>query len=149
MDFEDRDFLLRQFVTSVIDCHPTPWRVEQDWTWEVTDAYGYVVMKCMTEAQARALVDLADDVVRERNTESEPARKEPTYEQALVVSKTLAARYGHETWWNGLSVHNSQYRGYYVEIRVRADFDRLARELPLCRDGVAIEVRQAKAQEPK
>ena len=52
-------------VRNVMLSHPLPWRVEQDWTWEVIDAKGAVVAKCMTYARATAVVALAERMAAE------------------------------------------------------------------------------------
>ena len=39
--------------------HPLPWRIEDDWTREVTAADGTIIAKCMTFARAEAVIALA------------------------------------------------------------------------------------------
>lgn len=45
-------------VRQVYLTRPLPWTIDRDWTWEVLDAKGQVVAKCMTPEQAQAVVDL-------------------------------------------------------------------------------------------
>lgn len=42
--------------------HGLPWRVEQDWTHEVTAADGTVIAKCMTHTRAAAIIALAESI---------------------------------------------------------------------------------------
>ncbi len=42
----------REHVLPLLEKHPLPWRVEEDWTYEVTDSEDQVVRKCMTAAEA-------------------------------------------------------------------------------------------------
>ena len=39
--------------------HPFPWHLEFDWTVEVTDAAGRIVIKCMHIDQANEIIELA------------------------------------------------------------------------------------------
>lgn len=41
--------------------HPTPWRVEQDWTHEVIAADGYIVAKCRYPIDADEIVRIANE----------------------------------------------------------------------------------------
>ena len=47
--------LIRHLTTG----HPLPWHVELDWTVEVTDAAGAIVIKCMHIDQANEIIELA------------------------------------------------------------------------------------------
>lgn len=51
--------LARHLVRPLIRKHPLPWRVEYDWTVEVYDAKGQIVIKLMTAVQAQELIDFA------------------------------------------------------------------------------------------
>lgn len=51
--------MLDYFIRQAISHHALPWRIEQDWTMEVTDADNHVVLKCMTAAHAQFMVDEA------------------------------------------------------------------------------------------
>lgn len=50
--------LLWLLITPLMKDHPRPWRIEQDWTWEVYDASGGLVLKCMSPVEASLLCDL-------------------------------------------------------------------------------------------
>ena len=36
--------------------HPLPWKIEQDWTWEVTASDGCIIAKCRSREVAEAVV---------------------------------------------------------------------------------------------
>lgn len=42
--------------------HPLPWRVERDWTHEVTAADGTIITKCMTADHAAAVIAMAEQI---------------------------------------------------------------------------------------
>lgn len=48
-----------------IQKHPLPWRIEQDWTYEVYDAKDRIVLKCINWAEAHEFVTLAEELVAE------------------------------------------------------------------------------------
>lgn len=52
----------RDLLHHVLWIHPPPFRVERDWTWEVYDAKGVLVAKCMTQQEAYALVDIRNEM---------------------------------------------------------------------------------------
>lgn len=56
---------LRFVLRHALLAHPLPWRIEQDWTWEVLAADGATIAKCMTPAQAQAVVSLAETMTAE------------------------------------------------------------------------------------
>ena len=64
---------LRCMLTHAVITHPLPWRIEQDWTWEVIAANGATVAKCQTPAEAQAIVSLAE-TFRASLAAKEPAR---------------------------------------------------------------------------
>lgn len=49
--------------------HPLPWNIECDWTVEVHDANNNIVIKLMTVAEARELIDFAVGLAK-RDTEA-------------------------------------------------------------------------------
>lgn len=49
----------RRLVRHLMTGHPLPWRLEFDWTVEVTDANDAVVIKCMHVDEANEIVALA------------------------------------------------------------------------------------------
>lgn len=65
---------LRNVLDHAVISHPLPWRVEQDWTWEVTAADGAVVAKCQTCAEAQAVVSAAEAFHAWLTTEAPDAR---------------------------------------------------------------------------
>lgn len=58
----DQEWLLRQFINSALYKYPLPWRIEQDWTWEVMDVAGQIVMKCQSRSQAETLLAIAIEI---------------------------------------------------------------------------------------
>ncbi len=40
--------------------HPLPWKIEQDWTWEVIASDGHIVAKCPSREEADAVVAWAE-----------------------------------------------------------------------------------------
>lgn len=45
--------------------HPLPWRVEHDWTYEVTAQSGHIIAKCMTEEAAERIIAFAQSIMSE------------------------------------------------------------------------------------
>ena len=43
-------------VDQLIIDHPPPWRIERDWTHEVTASDGYIVAKCRTQDLAELII---------------------------------------------------------------------------------------------
>lgn len=54
--------LARHLVRPLIAKHPLPWRLDYDWTVEVYDAKGCLVMKLMNATQAQELLAFATDL---------------------------------------------------------------------------------------
>jgi hypothetical protein len=54
--------LARHLVRPLIAKHPLPWRLEYDWTIEVYDTKGGLVMKLMNDAQAQELLAFATEL---------------------------------------------------------------------------------------
>ena len=46
--------------------NPLPWRVERDWTYEVTASNGAVIAKCQTHEEAEEIIRMAEEI-RERD----------------------------------------------------------------------------------
>jgi hypothetical protein len=59
--------LLRLIVGDLLVRHPLPWRVVQDWTWEVRDANDAVVVKMPRSGPATDFVAYAERVRAERD----------------------------------------------------------------------------------
>lgn len=53
----------RALVFHLVCEHPPPWRVEQDWSFEVIAADGHVVAKCSASQDAEAIVEIASAIV--------------------------------------------------------------------------------------
>lgn len=51
--------LARHLVRPLIAKHPLPWRLDYDWTVEIYDAKGGLVMKLMNDTQAQELLAFA------------------------------------------------------------------------------------------
>jgi hypothetical protein len=54
--------LARYLVRPLIAKHPLPWRLDYDWTVEVYDAKGQLVMKLMNATQALELLTFATEL---------------------------------------------------------------------------------------
>lgn len=54
--------LARYLVLPLISKHPLPWRVDHDWTAEVFDAKGQLVIQLMTDAHALELIEFATEL---------------------------------------------------------------------------------------
>jgi len=48
-------------VVELIKRHPTPWRIEEDWTYEVLDAHSVLVVKCMTAVEAMLFLKKSEE----------------------------------------------------------------------------------------
>jgi hypothetical protein len=57
--------LLSRMILNAITNHPLPWTVEEDWTMEVTDASGHIVVKCQSAEEASAIINLAQELNEE------------------------------------------------------------------------------------
>lgn len=42
--------------------HPLPWRIEHDWTYEVTSVDGHIIAKGMTEEEAQQMIAFAESI---------------------------------------------------------------------------------------
>ena len=49
----------RRLVHHLMTGHPMPWHLEIDWTVEVTDSKGEIVIKCMHVDEANEIIELA------------------------------------------------------------------------------------------
>lgn len=65
--------IAHDLVLSALLAHPLPWRVEQDWTHEVTAADGTIIAKCMTYDRAAAIVAMAQAIRADLDTPTEEA----------------------------------------------------------------------------
>lgn len=64
----EQDQIARDMVSHYLIHHPLPWRVEHDWTHEVTAADGAIICKCMTHGRAMAVIALAEKIRAELDT---------------------------------------------------------------------------------
>lgn len=62
LNAETVQYFARDMVFHHLLNHPLPWRVERDWTHEVTAADGTVIVKCMTGEQAAAVIAMAEEI---------------------------------------------------------------------------------------
>lgn len=53
------------FILEKLHDHPLPWRIEQDWTSEVTAADGTTIVKCMTPQEAEWVIKLAEKITKD------------------------------------------------------------------------------------
>jgi len=58
--------IVDDLVRYAMNTHPLPWRIEDDWTREVTAADGAIVAKCMTFARAEAIIAAAERIAADR-----------------------------------------------------------------------------------
>jgi predicted alpha-1,6-mannanase (GH76 family) len=58
----DYEKMARHLVFNQILAHSLPWRVEQDWMYEVTASDGYIIAKCPTEDEAEQIIELANQI---------------------------------------------------------------------------------------
>ena len=65
---ETVQYFARDMVFQHLLNHPLPWRVEHDWTQEVTAADGTIIVKCMTREQAAAVIKMAEELRAELDT---------------------------------------------------------------------------------
>jgi hypothetical protein len=70
--------LQAKLVRELLWKHPLPWRIEEDWTLEVTDVNHHVVLKCMTVEEANELIGFAKHVA------AESAKNKADVEQILA-----------------------------------------------------------------
>lgn len=52
---------LRRMVQYAMLSHPLPWHIEEDWTKEVSAADGFIIVKCMTMAEAATIIREAEE----------------------------------------------------------------------------------------
>jgi hypothetical protein len=71
LNAETAQYFARDMVFHHLLHHPLPWRDEHDWTHEVTAADGTIIVKCMTAAQAAAVIAMAEEIRAELDTPAE------------------------------------------------------------------------------
>ncbi len=61
---DTKEVPFQQMATDLIRCamlfHPLPWRIEEDWSTEVTSGDGYVIAKCAGPVAAEAIIREAE-----------------------------------------------------------------------------------------
>lgn len=57
--------LLESLVSELLYKHPLPWSIEHDWLVEVYDTHQKLVIKLMTDSDARELTNIAERLVIE------------------------------------------------------------------------------------
>jgi hypothetical protein len=67
--------MLRDVVFQQMLDHPLPWRIESDWTEEVTASDGHIVAKS-DHSTAQAIIALAEQIRAELDESSEQFKKE-------------------------------------------------------------------------
>jgi hypothetical protein len=65
---EELQQMVHDLLHNQMIVHKLPWRIEQDWTFEVTASDGYIVAKCQTHAEAQNIIDEAN-AMNERSKE--------------------------------------------------------------------------------
>lgn len=53
--------MLQILVSHALRDHPLPWRVERDWSHEVTAHDGVIIAKCSSEEEAQAIIAFAEE----------------------------------------------------------------------------------------
>ena len=61
-DAADALDMIDDLVRHAVLHHPLPWRIEDDWTREVTAKDGTIIAKCMTHARAAAIIATAEKI---------------------------------------------------------------------------------------
>lgn len=79
----------RAVVAHLLVYHPLPWRVEHDWTYEVTTSTGHIVAKVQSEEEARQIVQYAELIGAEREVPmgGERTSRDLAAEHAEVAGK--------------------------------------------------------------
>ena len=45
--------------------HPLPWRIQRDWSYEVTASDGHIIAKCQQQEEAMEIVGLSEKINKE------------------------------------------------------------------------------------
>ena len=51
--------IVRRIISFQLICHPLPWEVEEDWTFEVKAKDGTVIVKTPTRSEADRVIEIA------------------------------------------------------------------------------------------
>lgn len=63
--------IVRRIISFQIICHPLPWEVEEDWTFEVKAKDGTVIVKTPTRSEADRVIEIAVEVDRQMRAYSD------------------------------------------------------------------------------
>lgn len=58
----DYECMARTMVFQSMLYHPLPWRIESDWTQEVTASDGHIIAKCQSPGEAQAIIVFAERI---------------------------------------------------------------------------------------
>ncbi len=69
--------IVRRIISFQLICHPLPWEVVEDWTFEVAAKDGTVIVKTPTRSEADRVIEIAVEVDRQmRNASHSPSSDE-------------------------------------------------------------------------
>ena len=63
--------IVRRIISFQLICHPLPWEVVEDWTFEVTAKDGTVIVKTPTRSEADRVIEIAVEVDRQMRAYSD------------------------------------------------------------------------------
>ncbi len=90
LQIHQQDEITKELVAIAIARHPTPWRVERDWGYEVRDSKGDRVGLFRTEELAEAMVKLSEQYIEDEKALVDILREDfnnwmRPYQQEMVV----------------------------------------------------------------
>lgn len=56
-----KEMVLKRLLTHAVLYHPLPWYIDRDWTYEVRDDDKALVVKCQSEEEAEAVIEMANE----------------------------------------------------------------------------------------
>jgi hypothetical protein len=78
--------LARWLVRPMLSKHPLPWRIEQDWILEVTDANHKIVIKLPDHVSAVELIAFAEDLEADEQKALREFRADPVLAELLGLT---------------------------------------------------------------
>ena len=72
----NQEMMLRELLFQALLNHPLPWRIEQDWTYEVTASDDYIIAKCRTRQEAEEFISFAEKFWQQVQEEGEVVERE-------------------------------------------------------------------------
>lgn len=60
--------VIRDLLFTHYHSHPLPWRIEEDWTREVTAADGFIIAKCANIEEAQIIIDAMEKLDKDLKT---------------------------------------------------------------------------------